>query len=77
MTRLAIDYENPARTWWESGGQELWDSLLDPGENSVVLDDDVARSWLKEASQIPGWSEGPEYAPHPIVSGEADEGDMI
>ena len=29
MIRLAIDFENPSRTWWESGGQELWDGIAE------------------------------------------------
>jgi hypothetical protein len=42
----------------------------------VVLDDHVAESWLAEAGRIPGWSDGPEYAPHPIRASRADEEDM-
>jgi hypothetical protein len=77
MVKLAIDYEHPSRVWWENGGQSLWDGILDGfGGNSVVLDDHVAESWLNEARQIPGWDDGPEYAPHPIQSAPADEEDM-
>jgi hypothetical protein len=77
MVKLAIDYEHPSRLWWESGGQSLWDDILDGfGGNSVVLDDHVAESWLAEARRIPGWDDGPEYAPHPIQAAPADEEDM-
>jgi hypothetical protein len=77
MIKLAIDYEHPSRLWWESGGQSLWDGILDGfGGNSVVLDDHVAESWLSEARRIPGWDDGPEYAPHPIQAAAADEEDM-
>jgi len=69
MIRLAVDYEHPSRLWWESGGQELWDGLLSGLEDtSVVLDDDIAESWLAEASRVPGWDAGPEFAPHPIAA---------
>lgn len=34
---------------------------------SVVLEEPLARSWLEQASQLPGWNEGPEFAPHPIA----------
>ena len=76
MVKLAIDFEHPSRRWWENGGQSLWDGLLDDfGGSSVVLDDHVAESWLAEASRIPGWSDGPEYAPHPVRAARADEDD--
>ena len=67
MVRLAVDFEHPSRTWWDSGGQELWDGICEEFEsNAVVVDDSLAESWLVEARQIPGWDGGPEYAPHPI-----------
>jgi len=76
MIRLAVDYEHPSRLWWESGGQELWDGLLSGLEDtSVVLDDDIAESWLAEASRVPGWDAGPEFAPHPIAARRIDGDD--
>jgi len=76
MIRLAVDYEHPSRLWWESGGQELWDGLLSGfDETSVVLDDDIAESWLVEASRVPGWDAGPEFAPHPIAMRRIEEDD--
>jgi hypothetical protein len=76
MVKLAIDFEHPSRRWWENGGQSLWEGLLDDlGGSSVVLDDHVAESWLAEASRIPGWSDGPEYAPNPVRASRADEDD--
>jgi hypothetical protein len=74
MTRLAIDFENPSKAWWREGGQELWDAITEGFDgNSVVLDDRMAESWLASAREIPGWDEGPEYAPHPITVAEVDE----
>ncbi len=67
MLKLAIDHEFESRTWWESGGQALWDAISD-GSGSVVLEDAIARSWMEQASRLPGWSEGHEYAPHPIAA---------
>jgi hypothetical protein len=67
MLKLAIDHEFESRTWWESGGQRLWDAISD-GSGSVVLEDDIARSWMEQASRLPGWNEGHEYAPHPIAA---------
>ncbi len=68
VVKLAIDYEHRSRLWWESGGQELWDAVTESFERgSVILDDDLAASWLAAAGAIPGWSDGPEYAPHPLA----------
>ncbi len=67
MVRLAIDFENRSQRWWENGGRALWDSLLEGFDNNdVVLERSIAESVLAEAEKIPGWNDGPEYAPHPI-----------
>jgi hypothetical protein len=67
MVKLTIDFENPGETWWKEGGRDLWQSLLEGFEESaVVLDQSIAESWLAEAARIPGWDDGPEYAPHPV-----------
>jgi hypothetical protein len=74
LIRLAIDYEHAARTWWEKGGQELWDGITEGFDgSSVVLDDALAESWLAEARRIPGWDDGPEYAPNPVIAAPVDE----
>ena len=76
MVKLAIDFEHASRRWWESGGQSPWDGILDGfGGSSVVPDDHVASSWITEASRIPGWTDGPEYAPHPVRAAPVDEED--
>jgi len=73
LVRLSIDYEHESRRWWESGGQELWDAILEsPGANDVVLDESLAESWLAQAGSIAGWDDGPEYAPHPVTSQAVD-----
>jgi hypothetical protein len=74
LTRLSIDFENPSKTWWQEGGQDLWDAITEGFDgNSVVLDDRMAESWLCSAREISGWAEGPDYAPHPITAAEVDE----
>jgi len=76
MKKLAIDFEFSSRTWWESGGQDLWDALTEAFDGSgVVVDDDLAESWLAQAQAIEGWDDGPEYAPHPVRLSEVDEED--
>lgn len=77
MIRLSIDFEFPSRTWWEKGGSELWEGIAEARDApSVVVDQALAASWLEQASQVPGWSDGPDYAPHPInASPVADDED--
>jgi hypothetical protein len=76
VTRLSIDFEHASRTWWESGGEDLWAGLTgDPGESHVVVDDDLAASWLEQARHIPGWDDGPAFAPHPVAASPLAEGE--
>ena len=76
MKRLAIDFEFSSRTWWHNGGQEMWDALAEGFDGSgIVVDDDLAASWLAQAASIPGWDDGAEYAPNPIRLSEVNEDD--
>ena len=78
LIRLSIDFENSAERWWDSGGRDLWESIaLDPSDNAVVLDAPIAESWLAQAETLDGWSDGPDYAPHPIAREDvADDEDV-
>jgi hypothetical protein len=78
MVRLAIDFENPAEEWWEGGGRDLWESVVEGFENnSALLDRSVAESWLAHAAQVAGWADGPEHSPHPIRIDEVDEDELL
>lgn len=78
MVRLAIDYENSAPEWWDGGGRDLWEGLLEGFDTGdVVVEESIAESWLAEAARIPGWGGGPEYAPHPICVKEIDEDEEV
>ena len=67
IVRLAVDFENTSRRWWECGGQELWDMIREGFDtHEVVVDDSIAQSWLVEAEKVPGWNDGHDYAPHPV-----------
>ncbi len=78
LVRLAIDFESPAPSWWDNGGRDLWDSIAEGFDNNdVVLEGSLADSWLEKAKRIPGWDEGPEYAPHPIVLKPVDEDEDV
>jgi hypothetical protein len=76
MVRLSIDFEFPSRAWWENGGQELWDGIAEAFDGSyVVLDANLAASWLTQARAIAGWDAGSEYSPHPIRLTQLEEDD--
>ncbi len=73
FVKLAIDYENPARLWWRTGGLELWEGVAEAADAShVIVETSIAESWLAEAARLPGWDDGPEYAPHPVTRSEVD-----
>jgi hypothetical protein len=76
VKRLAIDFEFSSRIWWDNGGQELWDAVTEGFDGSgVVVDDDLATSWIAQARALPGWDDGAEYAPHPIRWSDLSEDD--
>lgn len=78
MVRLVIDFENTVSEWWESGGRELWEGILEGFDNhSVLVDESIADSWMATAAQIPGWHDGPEHAPHPVRIQAVDEDEML
>ena len=78
MIKLAIDFENPGTEWWESGGRELWGAITEGFEsNEVAVDESIADSWLVQAARIPGWQDGPEFAPHPICLKQIDEDEIV
>ncbi len=67
MIRIAIDFECSAEQWWDSGGRDLWESLVEGFDNnSVLLDPSIADSVMQQASALPGWDSGHVHAPHPL-----------
>jgi hypothetical protein len=78
MVKLRIDFEFGSRRWWESGGQELWDGISEGFDgSSVIVDEGLAESWLAEAARLPGWDDGHEYAPHPVLVMALEEEDEL
>ena len=78
MVKLVIDFENASRHWWENGGQELWNGIAEGFDGSKVLVEfSIAESWIAEAAKLPGWDDGPEYAPHPVVVRPVDEDEEL
>jgi len=78
MIKLAIDFDCPSPGWWEAGGRDLWESILEGfDKNDVLLDRSIAESWIAAASRIEGWEGGPEHAPHPIRFKSIDEDEEL
>jgi hypothetical protein len=78
MVRVAIDFENPSPEWWESGGRDLWDALIEGFDNNdAVVDRSIADSWLVEAAKVPGWHGGSEFSPHPICLKEINDDEEV
>jgi hypothetical protein len=69
MKKLSIDFEFTSRTWWESGGQALWDAVTEGFDGSgVIVDDDLA-SFVARASARHtrmGRRRGVRAAPDPL-----------
>lgn len=67
--KVTIDPENNAEIWWNNGGHELWAKFFgDPmGVNEGVLSAQMYHDFFKRAQQIPGFINGPEYAPTPFM----------
>jgi hypothetical protein len=79
MVRLAVDFENPARKWWDNGGSDLWEGIAESVDaGSVAVERALAESWMAQAEQLPGWSgEGNEYSPHPIIIKEINDDEEV
>jgi hypothetical protein len=78
LVRLKIDFEHASRDWWERGGQDLWEGISEGFEDHAVLvDSQLAESWLVEAARIEGWDAGPDYAPHPVRLEPVDEDEIL
>ena len=78
VVRIRIDFEHSARTWWESGGQELWDNIAESFDSgSVVLEASLAESWMQQAALLPGWNEGPAHAVHPVLVQDVNEDEGV
>ena len=43
----------------------------------MILEESLAKSWLIQAREIPGWDDGHDYAPHPVRLSEIDEDEEL
>ncbi len=74
MKKLKVDFEFTSKVWWTSGGEDLWNGISEAFDGSeIVIEENLAHSWITEASAIPGWNDGSEFAPHPIAMADVNE----
>ena len=82
--RLAIDYENNSETWWDAAQHADMDTapaaiveLVDGLGRDVDVTPSEAKEALAWAASLPGWvdDDSPEYAPHPLILIEEEDGD--
>jgi hypothetical protein len=74
--RIAVDYENNAEEWWnaaktDQNAPEAFAPLLADNADEVTVSDDEADEIIAWASGLPGWNDGPEYAPTALTVHEA------
>lgn len=78
MAIIRIDYENNANEWWDALRERaaandrsvplcLPAALLDCTGQDVAVDDSDVAQLEKFFASLPGWSDGSDYARHPVV----------
>jgi hypothetical protein len=73
------DFGN-AELWWESARERSHEldspaakNFIDSFDDEVTLPANEADALLEWAARLPGYSDGPEYAPVPLIETELDE----
>ncbi len=73
MTTILVDYENNAETWWDAARShpnppEALRPLLEVGgPDSIEVTKEEASEIQTFAESLPGWKDGPEYAPRALI----------
>ena len=67
-TRISVDYENNAEAWWiaacsDEHAPETFAPMLADNTDTIVDSDTQAEEILTWAENLPGWNDGPVYAP--------------
>lgn len=68
MKRISVDFENTAEEWWDAvraatNRPAPINFLLQTDALDVEVTDIEAEGAIEWAEQLPGWNDGPEYAP--------------
>lgn len=80
MQVIRIDYRNNSKAWWDA----TWDAdtcaeipescrplVTELGCDAVTVSGEDAAAFRAWAEKLPGWADGPAYAPHPFTFHEA------
>ncbi len=83
---ITIDKEHNGDAWWTAYNATLHpdprardiqrvDSIMSQVRNnkSAVIPGDELDVFIEWAESLPGWNDGPEHAPHPLLISEWDE----
>lgn len=90
LISINVDEENSAEEWWahaqnsddapnvggvdEDGRQRVFSAWLSSSARTLVLAEEDADRVLEWAAALPGWEDGPEWAPTPLVT---EEGEVV
>lgn len=71
---LMIDWENNAEEWWEAAGKnfDIFEPRISEWINKgsspeLLVSEEEGNKFLDAARTLPGWNDGPEYAPNPVI----------
>jgi len=75
---IQVDYENNDDAWWDAARSSVdCPKVLQPivhgNEDEVVVTARQLRQAEVWAGALPGWDEGPQFAPHPLLMGNPAE----
>ena len=65
--KIMVDYENNAEEWWDNGGRELWREFGGGRKDEIYLTERAAEDMERRAQLIPGYHDGPYYAPTALI----------
>ena len=86
MKRIVTDHENHGEAFWthltsdvihmahiSPEAQQAAAELCEPGCDAVEVSDEMAAELLAWFRTLPGWHDGPDYAPHPVLCQAVEE----
>ena len=68
---VTVDEENNAEIWWDAAEADKTTpasfARLQGSQSMIVLSKSDAVEFVVWAMSLPGWNDGPSYAPHPLT----------
>lgn len=79
ISRISVDWENNAELWWDAArdapdAPAAINKLSERYDHDVYVPRSEVDAILAWGAKLPGWGDGPAYAPHPIIARDI-EGD--